>query len=56
MARITSRDLALPLISEYDDGPGTPCTACTNKTSKTATLAGDADLAALHRQLAESAE
>lgn len=56
MARITSRDLALPLTFEDDEGPkpGDCATQCTNKTNKAATLAGEADLAELHRQLADS--
>ena len=57
MASIASRDLALPFT--LDESPenadwATECTNCTNKTSKSITLAGDADLAALHHQLADS--
>ncbi len=53
MARISIRDLALPLTLEDDEGPkpGECATNCTNKTNKTAALATDADLAELHRQL-----
>lgn len=54
MARITSRDLALPLTFEDDvtPGPGECATGCTNKSSNVADQATDADLAELHRQLA----
>lgn len=54
MARITSRDLALPLTLEDDvtPGPGDCATGCTNKSTKVVDRAGDTELAELHRQLA----
>jgi hypothetical protein len=54
MARITSRDLALPLTFEDDvtPGPGDCATGCTNKSTNVADRASDTELAELHRQLA----
>ena len=55
MSRIASRDLALAIVLDDEGLVIADCgTSCTNKSNnKGRGVAGEADLAALHRQLAD---